>query len=151
MVGTGILSSKIEKVPRGIQVGKIHDKLEKTSLNNWSISNMRSPSPERYTTFCMMTIYSDTLRWSGVTPIFSSTGQRPVELMRYPFVRRSAVRSSGRPSVCLSVNKLFFYLFCITKYRRNLFMIFCCWSHGLVVHVQFWSSPDLLGPHRGTW
>ena len=31
---------------------------------------MRSPSPECYTTFWMMTIYSDTLHWSGITPIF---------------------------------------------------------------------------------
>ena len=29
-------------------------------------------------------------------------------------------------------------------------MVTFCWSHGLVVHVQFWSSPDPLGPHRGT-
>ena len=28
------------------------------------------PSPECYTTFWMMTIYSDTLHWSGITPIF---------------------------------------------------------------------------------
>ena len=21
-------------------------------------------------------------------------------------------------------------------------MVYCCWSHGLVVHVQFWSIPD---------
>ena len=27
------------------------------------------PSPECYTTFWMMTIYSDTLHWSGITPI----------------------------------------------------------------------------------
>ena len=33
-------------------------------------NNMRSPSPECYTTFWMMTIYSDTLHWSGITPIF---------------------------------------------------------------------------------
>ena len=32
-------------------------------------NNMRSPSPECYTTFWMMTIYSDTLHWSGITPI----------------------------------------------------------------------------------
>ena len=39
--------------------------------------------------------------------IFSSIGQRPVELMRYPFVRRPAVRLS----VHLSVNNiLFLYL-----------------------------------------
>ena len=35
----------------------------------WS-NIMRSPSPECYTTFWMMTIYSDTLHWSGITPIF---------------------------------------------------------------------------------
>ena len=29
-------------------------------------------------------------------------------------------------------------------------MVSCCWPHGLVVHVQFWSSLDPLGPHRGT-
>ena len=28
-------------------------------------------------------------------------------------------------------------------------MVSCCWSHGLVVHVQFWSSPDPLGPPQG--
>ena len=33
-------------------------------------NNTRSPSPECYTTFWMMTIYSDTLHWSGITPIF---------------------------------------------------------------------------------
>ena len=33
-------------------------------------NNMRSPSPECYTTFWMMTIYSDTLYWSGITRIF---------------------------------------------------------------------------------
>ena len=33
-------------------------------------NNMRSPSPECYTTFWMMSIYSDTLHWSGITPIF---------------------------------------------------------------------------------
>ena len=30
-------------------------------------NNKRSPSPECYTTFWMMTIYSDTLHWSGIT------------------------------------------------------------------------------------
>ena len=33
-------------------------------------ANFKSPSPECYTTFFMMTIYSDTLYWSGITPIF---------------------------------------------------------------------------------
>ena len=33
-------------------------------------NNMRSPSPECYTTFWMTTIYSDTLHLSGITPIF---------------------------------------------------------------------------------
>ena len=33
-------------------------------------NNMRPPSPECYMTFWMMTIYSDTLHWSGITPIF---------------------------------------------------------------------------------
>ena len=32
-------------------------------------NNMRSPSPECYTTFWVMTIYSDTLHWSGISPI----------------------------------------------------------------------------------
>ena len=34
------------------------------------LNNMRSPSPKCYTTFRMMTIYSDALHWSGITPIF---------------------------------------------------------------------------------
>ena len=29
-------------------------------------------------------------------------------------------------------------------------MVTFCWPYDLVVHVQFWSSPDPLGPHRGT-
>ena len=33
-------------------------------------NHMRSPSPEWYTTFWMMTIYSDTLHWSDITPSF---------------------------------------------------------------------------------
>ena len=33
-------------------------------------NNMMSPSPLCYTTFWMMTIYSDILHWSGITPIF---------------------------------------------------------------------------------
>ena len=33
-------------------------------------NNMRSLSPECYTTFWMMTIFSDNLHWSGTTPIF---------------------------------------------------------------------------------
>ena len=33
-------------------------------------NNSRSSSPECYTTFWMMTNYSDTLHWSGITPIF---------------------------------------------------------------------------------
>ena len=33
-------------------------------------NNMRFPSPECYTTFWMMTIYSDTLHWWDITPIF---------------------------------------------------------------------------------
>ena len=41
--------------------------------------------------------------WSLTLSIFSSTGQRSVELMRYPFVCRPTVRPSVRPSVCLSV------------------------------------------------
>ena len=43
----------------------------------------------------------------------SFTGQRPVELIRYPFVRRPAVCPSVSLSVCLSVNNmLFLYLLC---------------------------------------
>ena len=33
-------------------------------------NNTRFPSPEYYTTFWMMTIYSDTLHRSGISPIF---------------------------------------------------------------------------------
>ena len=33
-------------------------------------NNMRSPSPKCYTTFWMMTIYSDILHWSDILPIF---------------------------------------------------------------------------------
>ena len=41
------------------------------SVENVSnLSNSPPPSPECYTTFWMMTIYSDTLHWSGITPIF---------------------------------------------------------------------------------
>ena len=29
-------------------------------------------------------------------------------------------------------------------------MVLYCWPHGLVVHVQFWSSPDRGGGGRGT-
>ena len=44
---------------------------------------------------------------------FCSTDQRSVKLMRYPFVRRPAIRQSGRLSVCVSVNNiLFLYLLC---------------------------------------
>ena len=32
-------------------------------------NNMRSPSPECYTTFWMMTIFSGTFHWSGIAPI----------------------------------------------------------------------------------
>ena len=28
-------------------------------------------------------------------------------------------------------------------------MVTLCWLHGLVVHVQFWSSPNSLGPTGG--
>ena len=34
------------------------------------IKQYEAPSPECYTTFWMMTIYSDTLHWSGITQIF---------------------------------------------------------------------------------
>ena len=33
-------------------------------------NNMKSPSPECYTTFWRMTLYCDNLHWSGITPIF---------------------------------------------------------------------------------
>ena len=49
----------------------------------------------------------------------SSTGRRPVELMRYPVV------------------------------LRDIFMVTFCWPHGLVVYVQFLSSPDPWGPTVG--
>ena len=35
-------------------------------------NNLRSPSPECYTTFWMMVIHSDILNWSGITPFFWS-------------------------------------------------------------------------------
>ena len=39
-------------------------------VGTWILSNnMRSPSPECYTTFWIMAIYSGTLHWSGITPI----------------------------------------------------------------------------------
>ena len=69
--------------------------------------------------------------------IFSSTGQRPVELKRYPFIRRRVVYPLT--ICCSSISS-------VTKYRRDPFMVSCCWPHGLVVHVQFWSSPDPMGP-----
>ena len=34
-----------------------------------SLNIMKSPSPKCYMTFCDMTIYSDTLNWSDITPI----------------------------------------------------------------------------------
>ena len=34
---------------------------------------MKSPSPKFYMTFCDMFIYSDTLNWSNITPIFEPT------------------------------------------------------------------------------
>ena len=54
--------------------------------------------------------------------------------------------SSGR----LSVNNICSSISSITEYHRDLFMGTFCWPHGLVVHLQFWSSPDPLGPHRRT-
>ena len=40
----------------------------------WSVRDLikqyKAPSPECYTTFWMMTIYSAILHWSGITPIF---------------------------------------------------------------------------------
>ena len=33
-------------------------------------NNMRSPSPQCYIIFWIMTIYIDTVHWSGITPIF---------------------------------------------------------------------------------
>ena len=54
----------------------------------------------------------------------------------------SVVRPSVCPytTVCSSISS-------VTKYRRDLFMFSCCSTHGLVLHVQFWSSPD---PHKKT-
>ena len=40
--------------------------------------------------------------------IFRTSGQRPVELMWYPFIRRPAVHPSVCLSVCLSVNNMLF-------------------------------------------
>ena len=49
----------------------------RSSLRNFFNCSVRGsyqtkwgPSPKCYTTFWMMTIYSDTLHWSGITPIF---------------------------------------------------------------------------------
>ena len=79
--------------------------------------------------------------------ILNSTSQRPVELMRYPLVRIPAIR----PSVCLSVNNiLHLYDSSVTDYRRDPFMVSYLWTHGLVVRMQFWSSPKPMGPQRGT-
>ena len=49
-------------------------------------NNMMSPSPECYTTFWMMTILSDTLRWSGITPILLIWTFLP-NLTFYPIAR----------------------------------------------------------------
>ena len=38
----------------------------------------------------------------------------------------------------------------VTRYHRDQLMVLCSWSNGLVVHVQFWSSQDPMGPHKGT-
>ena len=73
---------------------------------------------------------------------FSSTGQRQVELMRYPFVRLP----SGRPPVKISCSGIS----SVTQYRRDPFMVSYCWPYGLLNHVQFWSNPDPMRPHRGT-
>ena len=35
-------------------------------------NNMKSPSPECNMTFWRMTIYSNTLHWSDITPIFET-------------------------------------------------------------------------------
>ena len=62
-----------------------------------------------FNVFCFFTVYdSNYLKRDN---FFSSTVQRPVEIIRYPFVCRSAIR----PYVCLSVylsvnNMLFLYL-----------------------------------------
>ena len=53
-------------------VKNVWDRLLGSSMIGTGIlwKNMRFPSPECYTTLWMMTIYSDTLHWSGITPIF---------------------------------------------------------------------------------
>ena len=53
-------------------VRNVWDRLWGSSMVGWGIlpNNMRSPSPECYTTLWMMTIYIDTLHWSGISPIF---------------------------------------------------------------------------------
>ena len=51
-----------------------------------------------------------------------------------------------RPS---AYNILFLNPF-VTKYYRDPFMVSCFWSNGLMVHVQFLSSLDTMGPIRGT-
>ena len=77
---------------------------------------------------------------------FCSTGRRPVELMRYPFVRHLAVRLSVYPSIR---KQYFVPLSTPQLYCRDLFIVTFCLSYGLVVHVQFWSSPDNLGSTGG--
>ena len=62
----------------------------------------------------------------------SSTSQRSVELMWYPFIHCLAVRLSVRTQLYLVP----------TKYHKDPLMVSYCWFHGLVVHVPFWSSPD---------
>ena len=72
----------------------------------YSILLIRLKSP---LCFCFFNLNESNSMKLGYKNSFSSTGQRPVDLMRYPFVRRPAVRLSAR----LSVNNiLFLYLLC---------------------------------------
>ena len=78
--------------------------------------------------------------------VFSCTGLRPLQLMWYPFVCRPAIRL-----YVYRLTKTCSYIACVTKCHRHLIMVLYCWTHGLAVHVQFWSSTDPMGPHKRTW
>ena len=63
------LSNKL--LGQGYVKERLRSSLRKFYVGTGILSNnMRSPSPECYPTFWMMTIYSDVLHWSGITPIF---------------------------------------------------------------------------------
>ena len=57
--------------------------------------------------------------YKGWSTLFSSSGQRPVKLMLYPFVC---------PSVCPSTISCSSISYVI-KYCRDLFMVYCCWPN----------------------